>query len=206
MWVEFAKCDQFLIFQTDTSLCSLGLRKNLATGLKNLSAGEVKWWSCFPMWKKITFFLYNTTIACDILCYLDIPERSKHCSIFYQLACILKLWNCIFPCCYSIYDLFFSWYKSVSVLWIHGRYFILFFNMLCLEQISSQSWAYKVLIICVWRYVAIAIPLVQEKNQHIAGQGYENSRNYKAITALLTHYCIVMILFSNYSSPQLPNF
>ena len=44
------------------------------------------------------------------------------------------------------------------------------------------------------------------KNQHIAGQGYENSRNYKAITALLTHYCIVMILFPNYSSPQLANF
>lgn len=44
------------------------------------------------------------------------------------------------------------------------------------------------------------------KNQHIAGQRYENSRNYKAIMALLTHYCIVMILFSNYSSPQLANF
>lgn len=40
------------------------------------------------------------------------------------------------------------------------------------------------------------------KNQHIVGQGYENSRNYKAVMALLTHYRIVMILFPNYSSPS----
>lgn len=44
------------------------------------------------------------------------------------------------------------------------------------------------------------------KNQNIADQGYENSRNYKAVTALLTHYCIVMILFPNYSSLQLAIF
>lgn len=44
------------------------------------------------------------------------------------------------------------------------------------------------------------------KIQHLTGQRYENSRNYKAITTLLTHYCIVMVLFPNYSSPQLANF
>lgn len=44
------------------------------------------------------------------------------------------------------------------------------------------------------------------KIKHLTGQRYENSRNYKAITALLTHYCIVMVLFPNYSSPQLANF
>lgn len=44
------------------------------------------------------------------------------------------------------------------------------------------------------------------KIQRLTGQRYENSRNYKAITALLTHYCIVMVLFPNYSSPQLANF
>lgn len=163
MWVEFTKCDQFLVSQTETSKSSLGSKEESGCWVKKSVCRRRKVMMFFCYVEKNNTFLYNTTISCDILCYLDIPERSKHCSIFYQLACILNLWNCIFPCSYSIYDLFFSWYKSVFVLWIHGRYSILFFNMLCLEQISSQSWAYKVLIIRVWRYVAIAIPLVQEK-------------------------------------------
>lgn len=165
--VKIAKYDHNLVSQTETSLSSLWSRKESGWGVE---ASICRWKksdaAVFLRGKKPIFLkiiLKWLVIVYVLYTNNDIPETSKHCSTFYQLACVLNLWNCIFFCSYSIYDLFFSLYKSVSVLWIHGRYSILFFNMLCLEQISSQSWAYKILIICVWRYVAIAIPLVWGK-------------------------------------------
>lgn len=164
--VKFARCDHLLVFQTETSLSSPGSKEESGCWVEASVCRWKKVMQLFSYAEKNDIFyiiLKWLVIFCVLYTNTDIPERSKHCSVFYQLACILNLWNCIFSCSYSIYDLFFSQYKSVPVLRIHGRYSILFFNMLCLEQISSQSWAYKILIICVWRYVAIAIPLVWGK-------------------------------------------
>lgn len=48
--VKFAKCDRFLVF------LPWGLRKNLAAGLRHLSAGEKKVIQLFFYVEKITFF------------------------------------------------------------------------------------------------------------------------------------------------------